>query len=248
MIYANLSQNQACSIEKAPRMPTQKQTQRKITISGIKGRADPVSGILIRPAEARMLLIIAHGAGAGMDHPFMNDLASALGSAGLATLRFQFPYWEDGGKRPDKPELATATVAAAVQWAREHESDLVLFAGGKSFGGRMTTTAASLGMIESVKGIVCFGFPLHQAKKPSTERAKHLKDVKAPILFLQGTRDALAELPLITEVARKHPRITIHVVEGADHGFAVLKSSGRNHLDVIQELVRETLAFCQQHG
>lgn len=226
-------------------MPATKQTRRNVTISNIAGRTGSVSGILMRPAEARALLVLAHGAGAGMDHSFMNDLATGLGEVGIATLRFQFPYWEDGAKRPDSPKIATATVAAAIQWALENAADLPLFAGGKSFGGRMTTTAASLGMIEPAKGIVCYGFPLHQARKPSVDRAAHLKDVKVPILFLQGTRDALAEMPLISKVTQDLPLAKMHVVQGADHGFAVLKSSGRSHEDVIQELARETLTFCQ---
>ncbi|WP_141733809.1 alpha/beta hydrolase family protein [Oligoflexus tunisiensis] len=229
-------------------MTSRKQTRRDVTISNIKGRTGSVSGILVRPADAVAILVLAHGAGAGMDHPFMSDLATTLGEVGIATLRFQFPYWEDGAKRPDNAKLATATVAAAIQWALERVSDLPLFAGGKSFGGRMTTTAASLGMIESVKGLVCYGFPLHQAGKPSVDRAAHLKDVKVPILFLQGTRDALADLSLMREVARALPLAKMHVVQGADHGFAVLKSSGRSNAEVIPELARETLTFCQLPG
>ncbi|HYX34529.1 MAG TPA: alpha/beta family hydrolase [Oligoflexus sp.] len=222
------------------------QTQRSVTLTNITGRTGSVSGILVRPADAKALLVLAHGAGAGMNHSFMSDLTASLSTEGVGTLRFQFPYMEDGGKRPDSPKLATATIVAAVQWALNEMSDLPLFAGGKSFGGRMTTTAAALGMIPAVKGIVCFGFPLHQAKEPSIDRAAHLKDVEVPILLLQGTRDALADLPLMTKVARAHPLAKMHVVEGADHSFAVLKRSGRTTADVITELSRETGAFC--HG
>lgn len=225
-----------------------KQTQRSVSITHIKGRTGSVSGILDRPADARLLLVLAHGAGAGMDHPFMSDLAAALCNEGVATLRFQFPYMEDGAKRPDSPKLATATIAAAVQWALNQVPDLSVFVGGKSFGGRMSTTAAALGMIPEVKGIVCYGFPLHQARKPSVDRATHLKDVKVPILFLQGTRDSMADLPLMTKVTRAHPLATMHIIEGADHSFAVLKSSGRTSLDVIKELARETHAFCLSPG
>lgn len=178
-----------------------------------------------------------------MEHPFMADLAAALNAVGIAVLRYQFPYMEHGSKRPDNPKVATATVAAAAQWAREHELELPLFAGGKSFGARMTTTAAALGLIPEVKGIVCFGFPLHQAKKPSVERGKHLKDVAVPILFLQGTRDALAELPLIKETVQQLPHGMLHVVDGADHGFAVLKSRGRTHEAVLAELSEATSTF-----
>lgn len=215
-------------------------TMKPVIIRNINGRTEPVSGLLIRPRDAKSLLVLAHGAGAGMDHTFMEKLANALASEGVATLRFQFPYWEDGKKRPDTPKLATATVAAAVDWALQAEPQLPLYAGGKSFGGRMTTTAAASGLIPAVKGIVCFGFPLHEAKKPSLDRAAHLQKVKVPILFLQGTRDALAEISLMSDVARELPLATMHRIEGADHGFAVLKRSGRNDQEVIQELAQKT--------
>lgn len=221
----------------------EKSKHRSVTISGIKGRAGSVSGLLVRPGDAKALLVLAHGAGAGMNHPFMNDLATNLADENVATLRFQFPSMEDGGKRPDNVKLATAAIAATVQWAQKEVPDLPLFAGGKSFGGRMTTTAAALGMIPGVRGIVCFGFPLHQAGKPSIERARLLTDVEVPMLWLQGTRDALAGLPLMIEVASGVPRAKMHVIEGADHGFAVLKSNGRNASDVIRELARETRTF-----
>jgi hypothetical protein len=217
--------------------------QQQVSVGGIEGREAPVSGILMRPAGARVLLVLAHGAGAGMSHAFMAQLAARLAAAGIASLRFQFPYMEDGRRRPDMPRLATASVAAAVSWALAHEPRLAVVCGGKSFGGRMATTAAAAGMIPAVKGIVCYGFPLHQAKKPAMERAKHLQDVEAPLLFLQGTRDALADLPLMKEVARQLPRATLHVVEGADHGFEVLKSSGRSASQVIDELAQQTRTF-----
>jgi predicted alpha/beta-hydrolase family hydrolase len=223
-----------------------KAKQSRVSISNIAGRSAAVAGILVQPIEAKALLVLAHGAGAGMDHSFMNDLAASLSDEGIASLRFQFHFMEDGSKRPDSPKLATATVAAAVQWAVDQGLDLPVFVGGKSFGGRMATTAAALGLIEAVKGIVCYGFPLHQAKAPSVERAKHLQDVRLPMLFLQGTRDALADLSLMAKVSAELRLGKMHVIDGADHSFAVLKRSGRSGSDVLLELSRETRLFCQE--
>ncbi len=203
-----------------------------------------VSALLEIPAKARALLVLAHGAGAGMKHPAMEALAKALHKAGMATFRYQFPYMENGTKRPDRPKVAVATVAAAVAAARKAAPKLPLFAGGRSFGGRMTTTAASLGEIEVVRGIVCFGFPLHPPKEPGVERAEHLKTVKQPMLFLQGTRDALSDLTLLRPLAKKLRRLTLHELQGADHGYAVLKSSGRKEGQVLEEVARKTAEFC----
>ena len=166
----------------------------------------PNSYLLTRPAGARALLLLAHGAGAGMTHPFLAALAAALADEGVATLRYQFPYMEAGGKRPDPPKVAMARVQAAAATARELAPELPLFAGGKSFGSRMSTMAAAAGLLPEVRGLVCFGFPLHAAKKPSTERAAHLAAVPVPVLFLQGTRDALAEPDLMRETAATLPR------------------------------------------
>lgn len=199
--------------------------------------------ILEVPKGATALLVLAHGAGAGMRHVFMEDLAKRLQAAKIGTLRYQFPYMERGSKRPDPPKTLVAAVAAACDAAMAMTT-LPIFAGGKSMGGRMTTTAASQGAIPGVRGIICFGFPLHPAKEPSITRAAHLAGVEIPTLFLQGTRDDLAEMGLMTGVVNGLPKhMRMHVVEKADHGFAVLKSSGRTADQVLDELVAETVAF-----
>jgi len=196
-----------------------------------------VSAILLRPAGARWLLVLAHGAGAGMRHRFMNELSDELARQSIATFRYQFPYIEQGGGRPDPPAILAATVRAAVQAATESAPDLPLLAGGKSLGGRMTSTAASQKTLPGVQGLVFFGFPLHPTGQPSVERALHLKSVTVPLLFLQGTRDKLAELELLRPVCNDLGGLaTLHIIEGADHSFAVLKSSGRSAGEVLQEL------------
>ena len=172
-----------------------------------------------------------------MHHTFMAAIASGLAERRIATLRFQFPYMEQGSKRPDSAKVAHAAVRAAVREAARRLPDVPLFAGGKSFGGRMTSQAQAAEPLANVRGIVFVGFPLHPAGKPSAERADHLADVQVPMLFLQGTRDTLADLELIREVAANlKPRATLHVVEGADHSFHVLARSG-----LTDELVREEL-------
>lgn len=197
-----------------------------------------MSGLLDRPADARCLLVLGHGAGAGMEHPFMASLADGLGTRGIATLRYQFPYMERGGRRPDPRGRLVATIEAASTRARELAGDLPLLAGGKSMGGRMTSHAAAEGRLPGVAGIVFFGFPLHGAgKPPSTDRAAHLPEVSQPMLFLQGTRDKLADLDLLRPVVDALPRARLHVVDGADHGFHVLKRSGRTDEAVMDELV-----------
>ena len=201
------------------------------------GGAGNVSAVLMRPEAARACYVLAHGAGAGMRHASMEAIAMGLAERGIATLRYQFPYMEKGRKRPDPPALAQATVRAAVAEAAVVCAGLPLLAGGKSFGGRMTSQAQAKAPLEGVRGLAFFGFPLHPAGKPSAERADHLAQVKMPMLFLQGTRDALAELrllePLVKGLGRK---ATLHLVEGADHSFHVLKSSGRNDRDVLIEI------------
>src|SRR3954452_23184621 len=159
-----------------------------------------VSGLLQSPSGARACLVLAHGAGAGMAHPFMAAVAAELGERGIATLRYQFPYMEKGGKRPDPPKMAHATVRAAVAQAGRMLPDVPLFAGGKSFGGRMTSQAQATSALAHVRGLMFLGFPLHPAGRPSQDRAKHLFDVNLPMLFLQGTRDALAELDQLEPV------------------------------------------------
>jgi uncharacterized protein len=196
-----------------------------------------VSGLLQQPASPAACLVMAHGAGAGMSHPFLCDLATALCKHGVATLRFQFPYMEAGSKRPDAPAVAQAAVRAAVDAAATACPGLPLFAGGKSFGGRMTSQAQAKAPLENVRGLVFVGFPLHAAGKPSSERARHLSDVAVPMLFLQGTRDALADLALIRACTHELGELArLHVVEGADHSFHVLVKSGRNDAEVIEEL------------
>jgi len=209
----------------------------------------PVPGILIRPPDARVLYVLAHGAGAGMRHRFMDAIAEALAGQAVATLRYQFPYMEAGGRRPDPSAVLEATVRAAVGAAAELAPGLPLVAGGKSFGGRMTSGAVARRPLPGVAGLVFLGFPLHPPKRPGQSRAEHLSEVDLPMLFLQGTRDTLAELDLITAVCRGlGPRATLHVVEGGDHSFAVLKRSGRSEAEVMEELARATAAWCSGSG
>ena len=198
--------------------------------------AGEVSAILDRPADARWLLVLGHGAGAGMKHSFMEAAATALSTKGIATFRYQFAYMEKGGGGPDPQPVLLATVRAAVAAARAAAGDLPVIAGGKSMGGRMTSLAAAAMPIEGVQGLVFFGFPLHAAGQPGTSRAEHLTRVGIPMLFLQGTRDTLADLTLLTPIVKRLPRAVMHVVEGADHSFAMLKRSGRTNAQVIDEL------------
>jgi uncharacterized protein len=202
------------------------------------GSQGNVSALLMRPQDARACCVLAHGAGAGMRHASMEAIAAGLAERGIATLRYQFPYMEKGSKRPDPPALAQATVRAAVAEAAKACAGLPLIAGGKSFGGRMTSQAQAKGPLDGVKGIAFFGFPLHAAGKPSSDRAAHLTDVKIPMLFLQGTRDALADLGLLEPVVKSlGNKAALHLAEGADHSFHVLKSSGRNDREVLAEIL-----------
>lgn len=205
-----------------------------------------VSGVLLHPPDAWAGLVLAHGAGAGMRHRFMEAIAEGLARRGMATLRYQFPYMGTGGRRPDPPGVLQATVRAAVNAARELLPGLPLVAGGKSLGGRMTSSAHAREPLSGVSRLVFLGFPLHPAKQPGVKRAEHLAAVELPMLFLQGTRDALAELDLITDVCREiGPRATLHVVEGADHAFAVLKRSGRSDAEVLDELADTLSTWCR---
>ena len=205
-------------------------------------RVGRVSALLLRPPEPWAGYVLAHGAGAGMTHPFMESVARALMARGMATLRYQFPYTEAGGRRPDPPGVLRATVRAAVARARELLPSLKLFAGGKSLGGRMTSHAAAERQLDEVAGLIFLGFPLHPPKRPAIERAEHLARVGQPMLFLQGTRDDLADLTLVREVCGGlGDRVTLHVVEGADHSFGVLKRSGRTGSEVLDELA-DTIA------
>lgn len=209
----------------------------------IETESGAVSGILDLPKAATAGMLLAHGAGAGMNHKFMATLAARLVTREIAVLRFQFPYMEAGRKRTDHPSVAVATVVAAAVELRQQLPRIPLFAAGKSFGARMTTTAASEGLLTDIKGIICYGFPLHPADQPSIKRAQHLASVPSRLLFLQGTRDKLAELDLIRGVCAKLPSADLHIVEGADHGFDVLKRSGRTAEDVLEELANESKRF-----
>jgi len=202
------------------------------------GAGERVSGLLQHPVTARACYVMAHGAGAGMTHPFMASLADDLATRGVATVRFQFPYMERGSKRTDPPALAHATVRAAVAEASRRLPGLPLFAGGKSFGGRMSSQAQAVAPLADVRGLVFVGFPLHPAGKPSVERAAHLDGVQVPMLFLQGTNDELAELRLLESVIdRLGARATLALFDDADHAFHVPARTGRRGADVRSGIV-----------
>jgi len=205
-----------------------------------------VSGLLQSPPGARACYVLAHGAGAGMDHPFMAAVATELGERGIATVRYQFPYMEKGGKRPDPPKLAQATVRAAVAEALRLMPDVPVVAGGKSFGGRMTSQAHAAVPLPGVRGLAFLGFPLHPAGRPSQDRAKHLFDVDVPMLFLQGTRDALAMLdqlePLCKSLGR---RATLKLFQDADHSFHVPARSGRKNTQVRSDVLDAFAAWIE---
>jgi len=206
--------------------------------------AGRVSGLLQLPAGARCCYVLAHGAGAGMAHPFMAAVADELAGRAIATLRFQFPYMEQGGRRPDPPKLAHAAVRAAVDKAAQLARGLPLIAGGKSFGGRMTSQAQAAEPLAGVRGLAFLGFPLHPAGKPSDERAGHLSDVKVPMLFLQGTRDALADVGLLRPmVARLGKRATLVLFDDADHSFHVPARTGRKDAEVRREMLDALAAW-----
>lgn len=203
-----------------------------------------VSALLSIPEDSRWLLVLAHGAGAGMTHPFMENLCNELDAVGIATLRYQFPYMEQRRGAPDKPAILTATVAAAVLAARKAAPSLPLLAGGKSMGGRMTSQAAAQQLLEEVRGLVFFGFPLHPPGAPGIKRAEHLANVGEPMLFLQGTRDTFADLKLLRPVCTNlGSRATLHIIDSADHSFHVLKSSGTTDAVVLGELAQTTAAW-----
>lgn len=204
----------------------------------------PVSAILVAPARAHAALVLAHGAGAGMRHAFMAAVADGLAARGVATLRFQFPSMERASRRPDPPRVAHATVRAAVAEANRRLGGLPLFAGGKSFGGRMTSQAQALAALPRVAGLVFLGFPLHPAGRPATERGDHLDGVACPMLFVQGSRDELADLDLVTAVAtRLGPRATLAVFDDADHAFHVRAKSGSNDAEVMARLLDTVVAW-----
>ena len=203
-----------------------------------------VSALLMHPIDADLVLILGHGAGAGMRHPFMEDLAARLAARRIATFRYQFPYLEQGRRRPDYQPVLLKTVRSAARAALAVSNGLPLFAGGKSMGGRMTSLAASKDSLSGIQGLVFFGFPLHPAQKPGIERSEHLRDVGVPLLFLNGTRDKLAQLDLLEPVCQGLGKsATLHLIEGADHGFHVLKRSGRTDEEVMDELADVTRSW-----
>jgi predicted alpha/beta-hydrolase family hydrolase len=208
--------------------------------------AGEVSALLLRPQDARVLLALAHGAGAGMRHTFMQSICEVLARNGVATFRYQFPYMENGRGRPDPQPLLLQTVRSAVLAAHTHAPDLPLFAGGKSMGGRMTSLAAAAAPLASVSGIVFIGFPLHPAKRPGTQRAEHLAATTVPLLFVQGTRDTLADLPLLQPIVEElGARTHMHVIADADHAFAVRRrTTGRTNDEVIEEIAEITASWC----
>ena len=201
-------------------------------------RAGDVSGLLLRPDAARLVYVLAHGAGAGMRHPFLEATSQRLAERSVATLRYQFPYMEQRARRPDPPAVAAATVRAVVVEAARAAPGLPLVAGGKSFGGRMTSTAQAEQPLPGVRGLVFLGFPLHPPGRPGDSRAEHLAQIQIPMLFLQGDRDDFADLQLLRPVVQRlGERAALHVVDGGDHSFKVLKRSGRTDSDVMGELV-----------
>jgi len=219
----------------------------------VSERIGRVSALLVLPPPpgARLVYVLAHGAGAGMRHPFLESVAQALAELAIATLRYQFPYMEARARRPDPPAVAELAVRAAVAEAARAAPGLPLLAGGKSFGGRMTSSAQAKEPLPGVRGLVFLGFPLHPPGRPGDQRAEHLTQVQIPMLFLQGTRDEFADLTFLRPVIeRLGTRATLHLVDGADHSFHVLKRSGRTDGEVLRELIRaigdwaERLARC----
>ncbi len=229
-------------ISSRPRVPTVI-SDTKIAVPD----AGEVSAIAMLPPNAKWLYVLGHGAGAGMRHPFMERISEILADRGVATLRYQFPYMEEGRRSPDRPAKAAATVRAAVEAAVGMNSGMSIIAGGKSFGGRMTSQAQANEPLEGVRGLVFLGFPLHAPNKPGDKRAAHLGAVDVPMMFLQGTRDALADLVLLRPVCENlGDHATLHIVEGGDHSFKVLKRSGRTEDEVMAELGDAIVDWCKQ--
>jgi predicted alpha/beta-hydrolase family hydrolase len=206
--------------------------------------AEPVSGLWQTPAAASACLVLAHGAGAGMRHKAMGAIAYGLNARGVAVLRYQFPYMEKGGKRVDPPPVAHAAVRAAVAEGARRAGGLPLFAGGKSFGGRMTSQAQAIDPLPGVRGLVFFAFPLHPAGKPGIDRARHLDEVRVPMLFLQGTKDLLADRAMLEGVVGGlGERATLKLIDDADHSFHVPAKTGRKDPDVLAELLDTAVAW-----
>jgi predicted alpha/beta-hydrolase family hydrolase len=210
--------------------------------------ADPVSGLWEAPERPSACLVLAHGAGAGMAHRSMAAIAEGLVRRGVAVLRYQFPYMEKGGKRVDPPPVAHSAVRAAVAEANRRAPGLPLFVGGKSFGGRMSSQAQSIEPLPNVRGLVFFGFPLHPAGKPSDDRAKHLAKVQIPLLFLQGAKDALADLDLLRPAVRDlGDRAALEVFEDADHSFHVPAKTGKRDAEVLDQILDKAAAWIAAH-
>ena len=225
--------------------PSLAASERRLQVS----KSVEVSALLVSPARPDALYVLAHGAGAGMRHAFMETMAARLAARGVATLRYQFPYVENGSRRIDPEPLLLDTVRAAVAMGREAAGGVTLIAGGKSMGGRMSSRAAAASPLEGVAGLAFLGFPLHPAGQPGISRAEHLAKVSVPLLFLQGTRDTLAELPLLRPVVDKlGARATLHIVEHADHMFHVLKKSGRTDEQVLDELADTVASWSGKLG
>jgi len=218
-----------------------------LTFPGYPERPD-VDALWLRPRGAKAVYVLAHGAGAGMEHTFMNMMADALADHGVATLRFMFPYMQAGSRRPDAEKILRATLTAAAAVGVKRARGLPVFAGGKSMGGRMTSRAMAETPLPGVSGLVFLGFPLHPAGKPSDERAAHLSDVSVPMLFVQGTRDRLATLDLLHPVLDGlGERASVHIVEGGDHSLAVPKRSGRTLDQVLDEVARHIGTWMNEH-
>jgi uncharacterized protein len=233
---ATLAASRRLSVKPATTIGDSMSVPQKLKISVDKSGS--VSALLLLPPDARACFVFAHGAGAGMDHRFMEAAATGLGERGIATLRYQFPYMEQGSRRPDAPGVAHAAVRAAVAEASRNCPRLPLFAGGKSFGGRMTSQAQATARLPHVSGLIFLGFPLHPLGKPSADRAKHLSSIHIPMRFVQGSADKLAELRLLEPVVNGLAAPTsLHVIEQADHSFHVPARSGRKDGEVLDEIL-----------
>jgi len=213
----------------------------------VNEKSGEVSALFLRPENARCLLVLAHGAGAGMRHKFMEAISTKLAEHEIATFRYQFPYMERAIKRPDPESVLTATVRSAVTTAKECAGGVSLFACGKSMGGRMTSMAAAKEPLQDILGLIFFGFPLHAAAKRSAERGEHLLKVTVPMLFLQGSRDTLADLKLLNPLCnRLGNSAELYVIDGGDHSFHMLKSSGRADDEVLNELAQKVASWTQR--
>jgi predicted alpha/beta-hydrolase family hydrolase len=215
----------------------------------VNGKVGMVTGLLVKPPSAKALLALAHGAGAGMRHRFMEEVAAKLAERDIATLRYQFPYMEKRIKRPDSELTLTDTVRAALTAAKKLAGGLPLFAGGKSMGGRMTSLAAAQAPLDSPRGLIYFGFPLHAMGKPGAERGAHLADIELPMLFLQGSRDGLADLKLLKPLCKKLGKaVELFVIEGGDHSFHMLKSAKRSDDEVLSDVVEKAAKWIIANG